>query len=443
MGLMVDGSYSALFRNKSFIVLWINQFCLQFSYSVINFSLILWVYQISQKNIAVSLLLLTLSAPSIIFGIFAGVVADRVNRTKIIRFTNIVLAVLFLCFYFANNTLWIIYLLAFLISAVSQFFLPAEAATIPTIVPKELLVKANSLFSLTIYASLILGYTLAGPLIGFSGNYETPFVFAGFLTLFASLYFLRFPFLNEHHKKQAAYDTVSESFTHALVQIKEGLGYIYSHKILLVAILLLTGVQVFVSVISAMIPDYIDKILQIPATNASYIIMLPLGLGLICGAFFNGAYGKYVSRRRLVEISILGVSICLLLIAFAPVISNYLAFRVLEISSRIRRPLEHVIGLTSLLSMFSFLLGFFNVSIVIPAQTVLQENTPEDLRGRVFGVLTMMMSSLAAFPVIAVGSLADMFGIVRCISTLGFVALFVSLFVMSKRFVTEHLLFRK
>jgi len=443
MSIKNSESFVELFKNKPFLILWLNQFCLQLSYSIINFSLILWVYQISQRNLAVSILLLAISLPSIIFGIFAGVVADRVNRTKIIRFTNIILAVLFLLFYFANNSLWYIYLLAFVISIVSQFFLPSEAATIPTIVPKGLLTKANSLFSLTIYASLILGYTIAGPLISLSGNYETPFIFAGILTIFASIVFFKFPFLPQQVKKNKAYDTLSSSFRNAIAQIKEGLAYIYSNKILLVAIALLTSVQVFISTMSTLIPEYIEKILQIPATNASYIIMLPLGLGLISGAFFNGAYGKHLPRRKVVEYSIFGVSVCLLLIAFAPVISNYLAFRVVEISTRIRRPLEHIVGLSSLLATFSFFLGFFNVSIVIPAQTVLQENTPEELRGRVFGVLNMMMSSLAVLPVILVGSLADVIGIVRCISTLGFIALFIAIFALSKRFVTDRLLLQK
>jgi carbon starvation protein CstA len=80
--------------------------------------------------------------------------------------------------------------------------------------------------------------------------------------------------------------------------------------------------------------------------------MLPLGLGLITGAVFNGAYGKYFSRRKLVEVSIIGVSVMLLSFAFAPIISNFLAFQVLDVSTRFRRPLEHILGLSGLLAWF-------------------------------------------------------------------------------------------
>ncbi|MDQ3098706.1 MAG: MFS transporter [bacterium] len=439
----VDLTFQDLLKNKPFLLLWANQFCLQMSYSMTNFALILWVYELTKRNTIVSLLILTISIPSILFGTFAGVIADRVNRKHIIQITDVLLALLFFAFWFVGNSIALIFLLAFIISIVSQFFLPAEAATIPTIVPKELLVKANSLFSLTIYASLIVGYSLAGPAISLSGNYITPFVLAGLLTGFASIIFLRFPSLHKKSDLPKSDRKLSLAIALAFEEIREGLHYVINKKIILVSLLLLTAVQAFVSTLSVLIPEYINNILQIPATNASYIIMLPLGLGLITGAFFNGAYAKLFSRRRLVEISIIGVSTMLLLLASAPVISDYLIIHSVSLSLNFRRPLEHIIGLSGLLAIFSYFLGFFNVSIVIPAQTVLQEYTPEALRGRVFGVLNMLMSSLATLPVILVGSLADWFGTVTLISTIALCIMFIGLFIQSKRFVTERLLFRK
>ncbi len=439
----VELTFKELLSNKAFLILWANQFCLQLSYSMTNFALILWVYELSKRNTVVSLLVLTISVPSILFGTFAGVIADRVNRKKIIQITDIFLAVLFLCFWFAHNSLGYIFLLAFLISMVSQFFLPAEAATIPTIVPKDLLVKANSLFSLTIYASLIVGYSLAGPAISLSGNYITPFMVAGVLSLIASIIFTQFPFVHQKYDEQSRKRKFVQAVKLAFDEVREGLQYILKQRTILVSILLLTAVQAFVSTLSVLIPEYINNILQIPATNASYIIMLPLGLGLITGAFFNGAYAKIFSRRRLVELSVIGVSIMLLFLASAPVISDYLVLHTVSLSLNFRRPLEHIIGLSSLLAIFSYFLGFFNVSIVIPAQTVLQEYTPEELRGRVFGVLNMLMSSLATLPVVLVGSLADWLGTVTLISTIALCIMFIGLFIQSKRFVTERLLFKR
>jgi MFS family permease len=435
--------FSHLLRNKAFVILWANQFCLQLSYSMINFAMILWVYELSQKNTTVSLLILFISLPSIFLGTFAGVTADKINRKYIIQVTDVLLAVFFFCFLFVNGSIALIYILALIVSVVSQFFLPAEGATIPTIVSKELLPKANSLFSLTIYASLIVGYTLAGPLISLSGSYVTPFVAAAILATIASIVFTQFPFIPQKVSEFSKTDTYIQSFKRSVSEVREGLHYILKHQSILVSILLLTGVQTFVSALSVLIPEYINKILQIPATYASYIIMLPLGLGLISGAFFNGAYARYLSRRKLVEISIIGVSLMLLALASAPVISDFLSNRFVMHVTHFRRPLEHIIGLSSLLAIFSYFLGFFNVSIVIPSQTVMQELTPENMRGRVFGVLNMMMSSISLLPVVLIGPLADWLGTVTLISLIALVVMFVGLFIQSKRFVSERLLLRK
>jgi MFS family permease len=435
--------FNSLFRNKAFMILWANQFCLQLSYSMINFAMILWVYELSHRNTTVSLLILFIGLPSIFLGTFAGVTADKINRKYIIQVTDVLLAFLFFLFLFVNTSIALIYLLAFLVSVVSQFFLPAEGATIPTIVPKALLPRANSLFSLTIYASLIVGYTLAGPLISLSGSYVTPFVTAGVLTALASIVFTQFPGDKQKKARIVKASTYSAAFHQSVAEIKEGLRYIFHHQNILVSIFLLTGVQTFVSALSVLIPEYINKILQIPATFASYIIMLPLGLGLITGAFFNGAYARYISRRKLVEISIIGVSVMLLALASAPVISDFLSHRFVMHVQHFRRPLEHIIGLSSLLVIFSYFLGFFNVSIVIPAQTVLQELTPEDMRGRVFGVLNMMMSSIALLPVVLIGRLADWLGTVSLISVIALGVMFVGLFIQSRRFVTERLVWRR
>jgi MFS family permease len=436
-------TFHDLISNKAFLILWINQFCLQLSYSLINFTFILWMYELTKKNTYVSLLLFTLALPSILFAMYAGVIADRVNRRKIIQITDAVLAILFFLFLLIGNNVWMIFLLAFIVSTVSQFFLPAEAATIPTIVPRELLIQANSLFSLTIYASLIVGYTLAGPIINITQSYTAPFVGAGIITAFASILFMYFPKIEQTVHKVGVARHVSQSFSHTWSEIQEGLRYIFHQRILISAILLLTSVQAFISTISVLIPEYIYKVLQIPATNASLIIMLPLGLGLITGAVFNGAYGKYLSRRKLVEVSIIGVSLMLLSFAFAPIISNFLAFQVLDMSTAFRRPLEHILGLSGLLAIFSYFLGFFNVSIVIPAQTLMQEHTSEEVRGRVFGVLNMLMYSLATVPMIVVGSLTDTFGTISILTFLSLAILCVGLILVSNRFVTEMLHFKR
>ena len=69
-------------RNKGFLNLWVNQILVQLSYNALNFALIIWVFHLTDSNIAVSALLFAVYLPGIIFGLFAGILTDLTDRKK-------------------------------------------------------------------------------------------------------------------------------------------------------------------------------------------------------------------------------------------------------------------------------------------------------------------------------------------------------------------------
>ena len=71
-----------------------------------------------------------------------------------------------------------------------------------------------------------------------------------------------------------------------------------------------------------------------------------------------------------------------------------------------------------------FLLGFANSLIDISCNTVLQENTTNEIRGRVYGVLSSIISGVALLPVVISGIMADLIGVGKMIFVLGLVLLF-------------------
>ena len=75
-------------------------------------------------------------------------------------------------------------------------------------------------------------------------------------------------------------------------------------------------------------------------------------------------------------------------------------------------------------------MGIAMVSILVPSQTVLQENTPEEDRGKVFSVLGVAMSGLSLIPVLLSGILADVFGTTPIFIGLGTVILLVGFFTL-------------
>ena len=75
-------SFTSILKSPGFINLWINQILVQLAYNSLNFTLIIWVYKLTNSNTAVSALLFAIYLPAVILGLFAGVLVDITDRKK-------------------------------------------------------------------------------------------------------------------------------------------------------------------------------------------------------------------------------------------------------------------------------------------------------------------------------------------------------------------------
>ena len=94
--------------------------------------------------------------------------------------------------------------------------------------------------------------------------------------------------------------------------------------------------------------------------------------------------------------------------------------------------------------MGSFLMGMSAVGIIVPSQTVLQENTTEQNRGKIFAVLVVVMNVFAAVVSVLAGAFADLLGAATIFSLMGILILPIGLFVHKPGifFREAHLPFR-
>ena len=183
-----------LAHNRNFRRLWSAQILSQIAQNLLNFALIIRVFELAQgtrvANIAVALVILSFGVPSIFFAAAAGVYIDHWNRKKVLVVTNALRGVLVLGFPFVEHNLALLLLLCFAIASITQFFAPAEAASLPKLVREKDLLRANSLFIFTMYASFIVGYSGSAPVITAFGNqgpyFVTAFMF-GLSTLLVAL----------------------------------------------------------------------------------------------------------------------------------------------------------------------------------------------------------------------------------------------------------------
>lgn len=423
-------TFSSVIKNRGFLNLWINQILVQLSYNSLNFALIIWVFKLTDSSTAVSALLFAIYLPAVIFGLFSGVLIDLIDRKKIIMIIDFFLALSFFSLIFLKGSYPAILMIAFFVNALGQFYAPAEASAIPLIVKKGQLISANSLFSATLYTSFLLGFGIAGPLLNHLG---INFVFGlgSFFLIVAFLLSLVFPSIitkpDEQGKKlllalrNRKYTEVKDiGLSEMFLTIK----LIKGKLPVLSSIVILAGVQMVIGILAVLLPGFLEKSLQIKATDASYVLVGPLGIGIITGGIILSKIGNKLIKRRLVSRAILFGGLLFFMVGIAPLISPAINY------FRHPRPVPFFYQppLSKVLVVGSFLLGLAMVSILVPTQTVLQESTPESSRGKVFSVLGVAMSGLSLIPVLLSGVLADIFGVTPIFIGLGGTIILLGLF---------------
>ena len=415
--------YLQVLGYKQFRYLWFGQICSQLASNMLLFVLALRIYHLTGSNTAVSGLFLTFGIPAVLFGILSGTIVDHLDNKWVLMVCDGVRAVLAIGLLIFSSTVPVMYVFAFLHAVVTQFYVPAEAPTIPWLVPKSKLLAANSLFSFTFYSSMALGSIVAGPMLKFFGPYSI-FLFISVLFMLAFWFVSHIPKereVREDLPSTVLHWTVSHIANRLVASIREGMTYVKKSPILTDAILLLTGTQVIIAMLGTLAPGFADRVLHIDVRDASVFIIGPVVLGIILGAIWTGNAGYKYKSSNLIKYGILGAGCMLLLISFVVRLERVSYFSWFFQNSFVSVPL--------ILFLF-FLLGVSNSLLDVPANSLIQGESTADVRGRVYGILTSAIGGVGILPIILSGILADTIGVGKVIFLLGIVIFFYGIYRM-------------
>jgi len=398
----------AVFANRPFLLLWLAQAATQIGGNMVLYGLTVIVARYS--NSAVSALILTFLVPAVLFSAVAGVYVDRLDRRLILVVTNLVRGVMIVALFFAGDHLLAILLLNIAVSTVTVFFAPAEAAMIPFLVPRRQLIAANGIFTITLNAAFALGFALLGPLV------VTIFGAPALILIVAALYFVAAVFCWTLPREPApppraatagrALGDAEKAVASTLSQLREGLSFISAHRNITWSLVYLGIAASVVGVLGVLGPDFARTTLGLGEKDF-VVVVLPLGTGIVMGILLLNSYGRYLPRRRVIEVALVALGVMLAALSIAGPISQFL--RRADVSAGII-DLSAVTSLLAVVVVIAFLAGIAYGLVAIPAQTQLQEDLPEDVRGRVFGVLNMLVSVSSFLPIIVVGPLSDIVG---------------------------------
>jgi MFS family permease len=409
-----EGGALAVLRNRPFLLLWLSQVATQIGSNMVLYALTVVVLEATDLSTAVSGLFLTFLVPSVLFSALAGVYVDRIDRRIVLVVTNVMRAILLIAIFAVGHDLTFVLLLNIVFATTTVFFAPAEAAMIPVLVPRDQLVPANGLFTLTLNGAFALGYALLGPLIvTISGGPEPLLLVVATLFGVAAVFCITLPSdppvaVADRPRVggRAAVAEAGQAVGGTIAQLREGVGYIREHTSIAWTLVYLGIAAGLVGVIGVLGPSFAQQTLGL-APKDLIVVVLPLGLGIVMGVLVLNNYGKYIPRRRAIEGGLIVLGLLLSSLTIAGPLSRFLT----RVGGEV--PVVDLSSVTSLIAVvvaLAFLAGIAYGIVAISSQTQLQEDLPEEVRGRVFGVLNMLVSVASVLPIIVFGTLADIFG---------------------------------
>jgi MFS family permease len=235
------------------------------------------------------------SIPFLLFTLFGGVIADRVNKRKLLLVTQT--AMMLLAFTLAVLTwlkivtVWEVIALAFLNGMANAMNTPSYQALVPRLVPREDLTNAIALNSAQFNMSRILGPTLGGysmAVMGMAGNF-----FLNGLSFLAVLFALtRIEYPEQPQRSHPSY----------LASLREGFGYLHRQPQMLVLVWM-TGVASFLAVPFLTFIPFFAKIQLHTSESGLGWLLAASGLGAVLGAVTVASLGTLRHRGRVVVIA--------------------------------------------------------------------------------------------------------------------------------------------
>lgn len=316
--------------------------------------------------------------PMATIGPLAGVFVDRWNVKRTMIISDLIRAVLILGLVWVTN-LQQIFVLFFLVSTVSSFFGPSQSVTLRTLVPMNGLLSANALMSQAFYTMRIIAPAAAGLLVywlGYSSCFyldTASFVFsAGMLSTIAIV------------RAVTAKDATEKSVSSLMKDYTAGSRFILTHPAISFVMLAMMTAMFVLSCFSPLISVYVRD--QLHAGTRSFgIISAMVGVGLIVGTQLVNAVAKGFSKKHVALCGLFGLSFATFVLALFQ--STWLAG----------------------VSMFG--IGFTIAFIVVPAQTLMQQETPRDMLGRVSSSFMAVFSLSQLLGLVLSGSLANGIGV--------------------------------
>ncbi len=379
---MTETGFWQLLKNRPFLTLWSGQILSQIGDKVFFVLLIALLVEYlpspDLENSRRSALMIAITLPAILFGSLAGVLVDRYPKRQILVHCNLWRGLMTVVLPFLPKAFFVLLVIGFMESVLTQFFAPAEQTAIPLLVEKQGLLSANALFTTTMMGSMVVGFAVGEPLLTFAaglGRYGQECMVGGLYILSAMVLYFLPPNEQIVAPERVKIDPWQE--------FKEGLQYLKKDRLVsnaMVQLMILYSVFAALTVLTINLAEEVG----LKPTQFGFLLAAA-GVGMVIGAGVLGHWGDRFHHKPLPLIGFLIMAFALTAFTFTSKLSLGL-------------------GLSVLLGIGASLIG-------LPMQTLIQQQTPESLRGKVFGFQNNIVNIALSLPLAIAGPLTDALGL--------------------------------
>lgn len=382
----------SLLAHPGFRALWLGQVVSQVGDRALSLALGYFVYRETGSLSATALLALAVYLPGLLFGSFAGVLADCWDRRRVLIVSQCLQGGVMLCLLLAARPggLWVAYAVTFAELTLSLVALPAGAALLPSLVGEAQLGRANALLAVGMTTARLVGPLLGGALVALGGLHGVV-IFDALSFVLAAAFFTSIP-PQEAAPAPLPAQTLLGSWRAMGQEWRAGLRVIRAERAIV-------GVMVVLGLTSLggtlVDPSYMPFVQSVLGADAASVGLLGSVMGastLLGGLLAGWAVERFDLRRLMVGgTSIVGVIMLLM----------------------------YTQSSLGVMFVLSALLGLPMVVSNVAVSTLVQLATPEAYRGRVYGALG---TTTAFVGVLATGGAAlfgDGLGVVRMLTLAG------------------------
>jgi MFS family permease len=336
------------------------------------FSLV--TFQFHGTPTQVGMILVAYMLPLAVVSPLAGVFVDKWNVKWTMIASDLVRGVLVLALMFVRD-LNSIYLIFLALSTVSSFFVPAQSVAVRALAPATGLLAVNGLMSQAVQGSQIISPAVAGLLVQWFGA-NACFLFDSFSFFFSASMVMTLAIHRVPSPGAAASSVLSS--------MRQGFSFIFTHTAISFVILAMTAGMFAVRCFGALLSVYVRDVLRSNAALFGTLNSL-IGVGMITGTQFLHLVATRVPQQFLVIYGLGGMGVAVLITALFGKVA------------------------TTAVGMLG--LGFCAAFIMVPSQTLLQQETPHALLGRVMSSLMSLLAMSQVLAMFVAGPVAQQLGI--------------------------------